>query len=130
VNDLAESYRRPDFANRALKNEGRYVYFRVDPQFVPFGTKDLEITIVAKRLTPDRAAGMNLTYESMKGYQGVQGGRWTIPKDDQWHENTWKLSDANFVSQWGWNFRFDANGSPNEFLIKEVRVKKLASPAK
>jgi hypothetical protein len=70
VNDLAESYRRPDFANPALKNEGRYVYFRVAPQFVPFGTKELEITIVAKRLAPDKEAGMNLTYESMKGYTG------------------------------------------------------------
>jgi hypothetical protein len=26
--------------------------------------------------------------------------------------------------QWGWNFRFDAVRSPNEFLIKEVRVTK------
>ena len=60
VNDLAESYRRPDFANPDLKNEGRYVYFRVDPQFVPFGTNDLEITIVAKRLAPDKEAGMDL----------------------------------------------------------------------
>ncbi|HBI42124.1 MAG TPA: glycosyl hydrolase [Planctomycetales bacterium] len=129
---LVESYRRPDFANPALKNEGRYVYFRVDPQFVPFGTKELEITIVAKRLASDKEAGMNLTYESMKGYTGAQGW-WTIPKDDKWHENTWKISDANFVGQWGWNFRFDANGSPNEFLIKEVRVKKAAGcigPAK
>jgi putative heme-binding domain-containing protein len=124
VNDLVESYRRPDFANPALKNEGRYAYFRVDPQFVPFGTKDLEITIVAKRLAPDKEAGMNLTYESAKGYRGA-GTWWTIPKDDKWHENTWKVGDANFVGQWGWNFRFDANGSRNEFLMKEVRVRKL-----
>ena len=34
------------------------------------------------------------------------------------------LSDANFVGQWGWNFRFDAVGSANEFAIKEVRVRK------
>ncbi len=121
VNDLAESYRRPDFANAALKNEGRYIYFRVDPQFVSFGTKNLEISIVAKRLTPDKAAGMNVTYESAKGYRGAQVW-WTIPPDDKWHEHTWKIGDANFVGQWGWNFRFDAIGSPNEFLIREVRV--------
>jgi hypothetical protein len=123
VNDLVESYRRPDFANPALKNEGRYVYFRVDPQFVPFGTRELAITIVAKRLSPDKEASFRLCYESAKGYTDAQG-RWAIPKDDQWHENTWKISDANFVGQWGWNFRFDANGSPNEFLIREVRVKR------
>jgi len=129
VNDLTESYRRPDFGNRALDGEGRYVYFRVDPQFVPFGTKELEITIVAKRLAPDKEAGMNLTYESAKGYQGA-GHWWAIPADERWHENTWQISDANFVGQWGWNFRFDAVSSPNGFLIKEVRVKKSASPAK
>jgi hypothetical protein len=123
VNDLAESCRRPDFADPALKNEGRYVYFRVDPQFVPFGTKELEVTIVAKRLASDKEAGMNLTYESAKGYTGANSW-WTIPKDDKWHEYTWKVGDANFVSQWGWNFRFDAIGSANEFLIKEVRVRK------
>ena len=123
VNDLTESYRRPDFANPALKNEGRYVYFRVDPQFVPFGTDQLEISIVAKRLAPDKDAGMNLTYESKKGYTGAQGW-WAIPKDDKWHEHTWKVSDANFVGQWGWNFRINAIGSPNEFMIKEVRVRR------
>lgn len=123
VNDLVESCRRPDFANPELHNEGRYVYFRVDPSFVPFGTRELEITIVARRLTPGKDAGMNLSYESLKGYRGGPGW-WTIPKDEKWHEHTWKVTDANFVGQWGWNFRFDAIGSANEFLIKEVRVKK------
>jgi len=124
VNGLADTARRSDFADPALHNEGHYVYFRVDPQFVPYGTTDLEITIVAKRIAPDKKAGMKLTYESLgKGYTGAEGW-WTIPDDDQWHENTWTLHDANFVGQWGWNFRFDAIASPNEFMVKEVRVKK------
>jgi hypothetical protein len=73
---------------------------------------------------------MNLTYESLrKGYTGAEGW-WTIPEDDHWHEHTWNLNDANFVGQWGWNFRFDANGSPTEFLIKEVRVKRGAAASK
>jgi hypothetical protein len=66
---------------------------------------------------------MNLMYESVKGYRGAPGW-WTIPADDQWHENTWRLRDASFVGQWGYNFRFDAISSPNEFLVKEVRVAK------
>jgi hypothetical protein len=66
---------------------------------------------------------MGLCYESAKGYTGNKGW-WTIPEDDKWHENTWKIDDANFVGQWGWNFRFDSVGSENEYLIKEVRVKK------
>ena len=120
-NGLVDTCRRTDFK---AGGEGRYVYLRVDPQFVPFGTKDLEITIVAKRVAPDKVAGMGLCYESDKGYGEVKGGGWTIPASDQWEEHSWKVGNANFVGQWGWNFRFDAAGSPNEFLIKEVRVKK------
>ncbi len=129
VNGLTETCRRTDFANPALHGEGHYLYFRVDPQFVPYGTQKLEITILAKRVAPDRAAGMGLMYEATKGYTGAQG-YWTIPAGDQWHENTWKVSDASFVGQWGYNFRFDASGSPNEFLVKEVRVSKAVQPAK
>ena len=98
----------------------------MDPLFVPFGTKELEITLVAKRVASDKTAGMNFCYESAKGYTGASGW-WTIPQDDQWHENTWKVRDASFVGQWGWNFRFDAVSSPNEFLIKEVRVSKAGA---
>ncbi len=123
VNGLTDTCRRTDFVNPALHNEGHYVYFRVDPLFVPYGTKDLAITIVAKRVAAAKSAGMNLSYESTKGYRGAEGW-WTIPEGDEWYEHTWKVSDASFVGQWGWNFRFDAISSPNEFLIKEVRVTK------
>jgi hypothetical protein len=129
VNNLTDTCRRPDFANPALRNEGRYVYFRADPLFLPYGTRDLEVTLVARRLAPDKEARMDMMYESEKGYRETRT-RWTIPADDQWHENTWKVSDANFVGQWGYNFRFDANGSPSEFLIKEVRVTKTGSPGR
>lgn len=122
-NGMADTCRRTNFADPALHNEGHYVYFRVDPLFVPYGTQSLEITIVAKRVAPDKEAGMNLCYESAKGYRGAPGW-WTIPADDQWHENTWKVNDANFVGQWGWNFRVDAISSPSEFLIKEMRAAK------
>jgi hypothetical protein len=66
---------------------------------------------------------MNLTYESTAGYKG-SGEWWTVPEGEGWQEHTFKLSDASFVGQWGWNFRFDAISSPNEFLVKEVRVSK------
>lgn len=121
VNMLDHSMRRSNFAHGG---EGRYAYFRVDPQFVPYGTQELEITIVAKRVAADKPAGMTMTYESLKGYTGAPDGWWTIPPSDEWHEHTWKLSNANFVGQWGWNFRFDAVASQNEYLIKEVRVRK------
>jgi hypothetical protein len=121
VNGATETCRRTDFSRGG---EGHYVYFRVDPQFVPFGTKHLTITVTAKRVAPDKDAGTALTYESTHGYTGVDNGWWTIPADDQWHEHTWTITDANFVGQWGWNFRLDAISSGNEFLVKEMKVQR------
>ncbi len=121
VNDLTRSWRRLDFAHGG---EGRYVYFRVDPRFVGYGVDRLKVTVVAKRKSPGDAANMNICYESKTGYHAVPGGHWTIPADDQWHEHTWELTGTNFVGQWGWNFRIEATGSPNEFFIRQVRVEK------
>jgi hypothetical protein len=124
VHELAESYRQSKIHDPRLNNEGRYAYFRVDSAFAGFGAKDLEITVVAKRISPDKPATISLTYESLKGYKGAKD-QWNIPAGE-WQEKTWTVSDANFVGGWGWNFRTDASGSRNDFLIKEVRVKKVA----
>jgi polysaccharide biosynthesis protein PslG len=124
VNMLDHSFRRSDIGNKSLKGEGFYAYFKVDPQFAPFGTKELEITVVAKRFVPDKPASFQITYESMNGYKGA-GDRFEIPEGDGWSEHTWKVNNANFVGGWGWNFRTDAGGSPNDIVIKEVRVKKV-----
>jgi hypothetical protein len=127
VNDLAETWRRTSFA---FGGEGHYTYFRVDPQFVPYGTTSLEITAVVRRAAPAKPANVGLEYESSKGYTGFKGPNYEVPADAQWHEQTWKLTDANFVGQWGWNFRLTTTGSPGEVDLKEVRVKKAAAPAK
>lgn len=66
---------------------------------------------------------MSVDYESTRGYVGADYR--TIPDGDQWTELSWRLSDANFAGAWGWNFRLNAIASPNELLIREVRVKKL-----
>jgi hypothetical protein len=116
--------RRTDFT---FGGEGHYVYFRTNPQFAPFGTSALEITAVVRRVAPDKAAGLNLEYESLKGYAGAPPW-FTIPADDQWHELTWKVTDANFVGAWSYNFRLNAVSSPNELYVREVRVKKAAAP--
>jgi hypothetical protein len=115
-----QSWRRTDFSKP--DGEGHYVYFAVAPQFVPFGTRAFEITAVVRRLTPDKLAGMSLNYESQKGY--VDGGYLNIPEGDRWQELKWTIDNANFVGGWGWNFRLNAIASPNEFLVKEVTVKK------
>lgn len=118
------SARRMDFTRP--NGTGRYVLFRSDPQFAAYGTRDLEITAVVRRVSPDQKAGLNLEYESLKGYIGAPAW-FEIPADDQWHEAAWRVADANFVGAWGYNFRLNAISSPNAFYIKEVRVKKLAA---
>jgi hypothetical protein len=117
-----QSWRRTNFARP--DGEGHYIYFSVAPQFAPVGTRDLEITAAVRRLAPEKDSGMSLTYESQRGY--VDAGYIRIPEDDQWHELKWKITDANFVSKWGWNFRLSAIASPGEFLIKEVSVGRTA----
>jgi hypothetical protein len=115
-----DKWRRPNFS--VPDQEGRYVYFSVDPQFASFGTKELEITAVVRRVGPDKVAGMNLDYEALKGY--VSAPYATIPEGDGWHELRWTIGDGNFVGAWGWNFRLNAISSPNEFLVKAVTVRK------
>jgi hypothetical protein len=117
-----QSWRRADFSKPGA--EGHYVYFSVAPQFIPFGTTDLEIVAVVRRAAADKVSGMSLDYESQRGYVGAS--YFGIPADDEWHELKWKISDADFVGKWGWNFRLSGIASPNEFLIREVRVKKSA----
>jgi polysaccharide biosynthesis protein PslG len=112
-------------SNNLKGGESHFIYFRVDPTFAGFGNSRLEITVVARRATQEKAVGIALTYESLSGYKGIKGGRWEIPAGEEWIEHTWTVDDANFVGGWGWNFRTDAGGSSGEFQVKEVRVKKL-----
>jgi polysaccharide biosynthesis protein PslG len=112
--------RRTNFARP--DKEGHYAYFQVDPQFTPFGARALEITAVVRRVAPDKVAGMSLDYESTRGYTGSDYR--SIAAGDAWQEISWKIKDADFVGAWGWNFRLNGISSPNEFLIKEVRVRR------
>lgn len=111
-------------SKKAKGGEGNYMYFRVDPTFAPFGTKDLEITLVARRHSPDKGASFSLTYESTTGYKSTKD-RFELLAGSEWTEKTWRVSDANFVGAWGWNIRTDASGSPGEFQLREVRIKKV-----
>ena len=117
----AES-RRTDISR--ADGEGHYVYFWVDPQFAPLGTTALEITAVVRRKAPDTTAGMIIDYESDKGYVGSEYR--TIPEGDGWQQVSWTVQDANFVGTWGWHFRLNAISSPNDFFVKEIRVRKAS----
>jgi hypothetical protein len=113
-------WRRTDFSQP--NNEGHYVYFWVDPQFATFGAKTFEITAVVRRIAPDKVAGMSIDYESSRGYVG--SGYRNIPEGDAWQEISWTLPDANFVGAWGWSFRLNGIASPNEFVVKEIKVRR------
>jgi len=115
------AWRRTDFSRP--DGEGHYVYFSLHPQFAPFGARAFEITAVVRRVAPDDDAGMNLNYESRNGYVDTDYRR--IPAGDGWHEITWRVDDANFVGAWGWNFRLNGISSPNEFLVNEIRVRRV-----
>lgn len=121
VNLLDHSLRRSDRARPDA--EGRYAYFRVDPMFADFGTRELEITVTARRAAADVSTSIDVCYESLTGYRGT-GEWWEVPAGDEWSSHTWYVEDANFVGGWGWNFRTDIGGSPGDVVIKEVRVKK------
>lgn len=98
--------------------------FRVNPSFLLSQPHRLEITVVARRGGPKAPPAVKLTYESDSGYKTAKPA-WTLPNDDQWHENTWIVDNANFVGQWAYNFGFTLSG-PGKLQVKEVRVTKVS----
>ena len=50
---------------------------------------------------------------------------WTAPAEPGWHKHTFRLKDANFANNWGWNFRIDVVSSPGDIWVKEVTVRRL-----
>ena len=103
--------------------EGQVNYtFRAHPSFLEGSPRELEITVVARRTAADKPAELKLNYESLSGYK-VAPPAWNIPAGDQWQENTWKVQDANFIAQWGYNVSLSVGGS-GQCLVKEIRVKK------
>lgn len=113
------------YARRTDKaHQNSYMNFDVNDSYASLGDKQLEITVVARRVDPNQNAGCVLCYESTTGYHEVKEG-FEIPADAGWHEHTFKIDDANFANSWGWNFRLDVSGSPTDILVKEVRVKRI-----
>ena len=120
VNDLVESWGNTTVPGKPVTMR----MFRVAPSFVGPDSRNLELTLVARRLAADKPSKLKIYfYESAKGYRPPDNPVWDIPAGDQWQEHTWKVSDANFVGQWGYNIALQSPG-PNGCLIKEVRLTK------
>ncbi|HWB05320.1 MAG TPA: endo-1,4-beta-xylanase [Verrucomicrobiales bacterium] len=108
--------------------KGKGLSFRVNPAFAPYGTKDLEITITARRQKSSEDAGFQLMYETTKTIHGYdRAGWWTIPEGDGWQQHTWRVKDANFVGTWAYNLAITE--VTRDFLIREIVVRKI-EPAK
>ncbi|HUT35580.1 MAG TPA: endo-1,4-beta-xylanase [Planctomycetota bacterium] len=116
-----EHARRTDIANKCP-----YVYFDVDDTYASVGDAELEITLVARRVDPTKAGGCKLCYESTKGYRATAEW-WTVPAGPGWQQHTFRVRDANFANNWGWNFRTDSVGAPGDIWVKEVVVKRIGA---
>jgi len=113
--------RRTDRANKCY-----YTYFDVDDSYASVGDNRVEITVVARRADPAKPGGCNLTYESVTGYRQSDEW-WTVPAEPGWHEHTFRVNDANFANNWGWNLRISTVSSPDDIWVKEVIVKRAGA---
>ena len=101
--------------------------FIVDPGFLSYTTAPLEITVVVRRNPANDNAGFKLVYESTKGFHST--GWYTVPDNKQWHTVKWKITDAQFVNYWGYNFSLVSDDNQyNKYLIQSVTVTKLDNP--
>jgi hypothetical protein len=98
--------------------------FMVDPNFLSYTPTPIEITAVVRRNAANDPAGFKLVYESTSGYKNL--GWYTVPDNKDWHTVSWKITDDEFVSMWGYNFSFDSDGNTyNKYDVKSVTVTKL-----
>lgn len=95
--------------------------FIVDPNFLSYDSTPIEITAVVRRTPENHPAKLALEYESTSGYRKLPA--FVIPGNKKWYTARWTINDAEFVSKWVFNFRFDLG----EYYIKSVSVTKLKS---
>ena len=96
--------------------------FLIDPNFLSYTPTPIEITAVVQK-GPDAApAKMEITYESPEARDGYKKGQaYEVPDGANWTTLTWKLTDAQFVSMYGYNFSF----SKGNYMLKSVTVTKV-----
>ncbi len=93
--------------------------FMVDANFLSYTTVPIEISVVCRRNEKNDPAKLTLTYESLSGYK--KADVYEIPDNEKWHTATWKIEDAQFVSQWAYNFTLN-NG---KYAVQSVTVTRL-----
>ncbi len=100
--------------------------FIVDPGFLSYTTEPIEIAVTVRRNSANDNAGFKLVYEATNGFRST--GWYTVPDNKQWHTVKWKLTDAQFVNYWGYNFSLVSDGHVfNKYFLQSVTVTKLAN---
>jgi len=98
--------------------------FNVDPAFLSYTSTPIEISVVVRRNATNDPAGFKLIYESTTGFKTL--GWYTLPDNKEWHTVKWKITDAQFVSMWNYNFSLNSDGNKfNKYDIQSVTVTKL-----
>jgi hypothetical protein len=103
-----------------------YVFFDVDHSYVYFvdGRYDLIVTVQVHRASAPQQVGFNLFYDSMSGYRFTPW-QW-VDAGQGWATYTFRLTDADFSSTWGWDFAVNGAGDKKENLIvRAVTVTKV-----
>jgi len=93
--------------------------YMVDPNFLSYTTIPIEIQVVVRRNANNDPAQLILTYESTSGYKKTEP--YDVPDNASWHTATWKITDAQFVSQWAYNFTLNSG----KYIIQSVTVTRL-----
>jgi hypothetical protein len=99
--------------------------FIVDPEFLSYTTMPIEIEVVVRRNEANDNSGFKLVYESQTGFK-TAGNWFTVPDNQQWHTQRWRIDDAQFVNYWGYNFSLVSDGDVfNRYYLQSVTVRKL-----
>ena len=93
--------------------------YMVDPNFLSYTTVPIEISAVVRRNEKNEPAKLTLTYESTGGYKKAEP--YEVPDNEKWHTATWKIDDAQFVSQWAYNFTLNSG----KYVVQSVTVTRL-----
>lgn len=99
--------------------------FIVDPGFLCYDPVPIEIAVTVRRNEANDNAGFKLVYESSSGFK-TAGGWFTIPDNQQWYTQRFRIEDPQFVNYWGYNFALESDGDRyNHYFVKSVTVTKL-----
>jgi Glycosyl hydrolase family 10 len=102
------------------------IAFDLDPNFLSYTARPIEISAIVRSLAANEQPGFNLKYEALSGRKGI--GWNFVPNDGKWHTLSWRITDDEFVGDWGYHFSFDSDSTNHSrYLLRQVTVRKLGA---